>query len=86
MLAIMFVIMYVIVIRPERKQRKVRDEMIAAIKKNDRVITTGGMYATVAAVSEGDLTLKFDEGPTRVRVLRSAVASVVDKDGAAGGS
>ena len=79
----MLLIMYFIVIRPERKERKRKEALIGALKKNDRVITTGGMYASVAAVNENDLTLKFDDGPTRVRVLKSAIGTVLkdeDKD------
>ena len=82
MLAIMFFIMWFLVIRPERKERRKREDMISQLKKNDKVMTTGGMYATVAAVGEKDLTLKFDDGPTRVRVVRSAVASVLTPDSA----
>jgi preprotein translocase subunit YajC len=40
---------------------------------------TTGLYATVAAVHESELVLKFDEGPTRVRALKSAIASVVEE-------
>jgi preprotein translocase subunit YajC len=71
------VIFWFLLIMPERKERKRKAQMIADIKKNDRVLTTGGMYATVAAVNENDLTIKFDDGPTRVRVLKTAIASVV---------
>ena len=82
----MLLIMYFIVIRPERKERKRKEALIGALKKNDRVITTGGMYASVAAVNESDLTLKFDDGPTRVRVLKSAIGTVLkDEDKDAGG-
>ncbi len=81
MLGIMFFIMWFMVIRPERKERRKREDMIAQLKKNDKVITSGGMYATVAAVGEKDLTLKFDDGPTRVRVVRSAIASVLTPEG-----
>ncbi len=70
-------ILWFIVIRPERKERKRREAMLLAVKKNDRILTTGGMYATVAAVHEQELTLKFEKGDTRVRVLRSAINSVI---------
>ena len=73
-------IFWFVAIWPERKERKRKAQMLADLKKNARVLTTGGMYATVAAVSDVDLTLKFDEGPTRVRVLKSAIATVVDAD------
>ena len=45
-------IMWLVVFLPERKARKKKEAMLAAIKKNDRVLLTSGMYATVAAVNE----------------------------------
>ena len=78
-------IFWFVAILPERKARKKKQSMIDALQKNDKVLTTSGMYATVAAMGESDLTLKFDDGNTRVRVLRSAIASVLDKDGEAEG-
>jgi preprotein translocase subunit YajC len=83
----MFVIMagtlaifWFVAIMPERKARKKKQAMIEALQKNDRVLTTSGMFATVAALGETDVVLKFDDGPTRVKVLRSAISSVLDKD------
>ncbi len=77
----MFLILWFVVIRPERKERKRREGMINELRKNDRVLLTGGLFATVAAVGETELTIKFDDGPTRVKVVRSAIASVLDKNG-----
>ena len=71
-------IFWFVAIMPERKQRKKKQAMIDALKKNDRVLTTGGMFARVAAIGEQDITIKFDDGPTRVRLLRSGIASVID--------
>jgi preprotein translocase subunit YajC len=73
-------IFWFVAIMPERKERKRKTAMIDALKKNDRILTTGGMYATVAAVNENDVTLKFDDGPVRVRALKSAIATVIDPD------
>lgn len=84
MLGGLAVIFWFVLIMPERKERKRKQAMIAALKKNDRVLTTGGMYATVAAVSDNDFTLRFDDSPTRVRVLKSSIASVLTADDEAG--
>ncbi len=78
MLGGMALIVYFVAIRPERKERARKEEMLGAIKKNDKVLLTSGMYATVAAVNESDLTVKFDDGNTRVRILKSAIATTVD--------
>ena len=78
-------IMWLVVFLPERKARKKKEAMLAAIKKNDRVLLTSGMYATVAAVNDSDLTVRFDDGQTRVRLLRSAVGQVITQDGESDG-
>ncbi len=80
MLLVPLAIFWFVLIGPERKERKRKAQMISDLKKNDRVLTTGGLFATVAAVNESDLTIKFDDGPTRVRVLKSAIASVVNPE------
>jgi preprotein translocase subunit YajC len=79
MFGIPLLIFWFVAMWPERKERKRKAAMLANIKKNDRVLMTTGLYATVAAVHESELVLKFDEGPTRVRALKSAIASVVEE-------
>jgi len=73
-------IFWFVLMRPERKERKRKAEMIENLKKNDRVLTSGGLYASVAAVHDHEVVLKFDDGATRVRALKSAIASVVQDD------
>jgi preprotein translocase subunit YajC len=75
-------IFWFVLLRPERKERKRKAEMLENLKKNDRVLTSGGLYASVAAVHEQEVVLKFDESGTRVRALKSAIASVLEDDGA----
>jgi preprotein translocase subunit YajC len=74
----LFVIMYVLMIRPQRVKDKERREMLSKLKKNDHIVTIGGIYGTVAAIRDKDLTLKVDESSnTKLRVSRSAIARVV---------
>ena len=73
-------IFWFVLMRPERKERKRKAEMIENLKKNDRVLTSGGLYASVAAVHDQEVVLKFDESGTRVRALKSAIASVLEDD------
>lgn len=73
-------IFWFVLMRPERKERKRKAEMLNNLKKNDRVLTSGGLYASVAAVHDQEVVLKFDDGATRVRALKSAIASVLTDD------
>jgi preprotein translocase subunit YajC len=72
-------IFYFLLIRPERKRQKQREALISAVKKGDRVMTTSGIYATVAALADDSLTLQIAEG-VRVRFSRQAIQSVIGDD------
>ncbi|MBI4566084.1 MAG: preprotein translocase subunit YajC [Planctomycetes bacterium] len=81
---IIFVLFYFILIRPQRRQQKERERMIATLKKNDRVLTSGGIYGIVDRIKEHELTLKVDEkSDVRLRVARSAIVGL---EKTAGGS
>jgi len=73
-------IFYIVMIGPERKQRKKREEMLKALKKGDRIMTTGGMLASVAQVQEDVVTLQVADG-VRLRFTRQAIQTVLDEDG-----
>lgn len=72
----MYMIFWVLVIRPQRKQQRQRREMLSDLKKNDRVLTSGGIFGTITQVREGDVTLKIDDN-VRVRLAKSAVTEVI---------
>lgn len=77
MMILMFVIFWVLLIRPQQKQRKELAAKQAALKKGDKVITIGGMHATVNAVSERTISLKVAEN-TFIKYDKSAIATVVN--------
>lgn len=80
LLLLLGVMFYLILIRPERRKRAEMSKMLEELKKNDRVVTIGGIYGTVVNVQKGseDVTLRVDENNnTRMRVLRSAISRVV---------
>ncbi len=62
MILIMFVMMWVIVIRPQQKQRKELAAKIAAMKVGDRVVTAGGIHGMVHKIKDSIVTLKVAEG------------------------
>ena len=79
-----FVVMYFLMIRPQRKQAKERETMIAALKKNDHVVTNSGIYGIVkqAGATEPDVTLCIDERKdVCVRVAKSSIAALVKPSG-----
>lgn len=66
-------IFYFVILMPMRKRQKKVDEFLAALKSGDRVVTTGGLYGTVAKVEEQSVHLQIAPN-VRVEVARSAIA------------
>jgi preprotein translocase subunit YajC len=86
LIGVLGLLFYMMLIRPERKKRAQMLDMMANIKKNDKVVTIGGIYGTVvnAQKDSAEVTIRVDDN-TRLRMRRSAIASVVnDKDKDAG--
>ena len=72
---LIFVIMYFLIIRPQRTQMKKRGEMLAAIRRGDTVITGGGLVGKVTKVNEDDLEIDLGNG-VKVTALRATIADV----------
>ena len=75
-LALIFLIFYILLIRPQQKKIKQQEAMLAAIKKGDEVITNGGVYGKVVEAEPFDLTLEIADG-VRIKMVRSMVREVV---------
>ena len=72
---------YFMIIRPQQQQERKRRAMIDALKKNDKVLTSGGIYGTVVAVdSDHDrVVLRVDdEKGVKLAITRSSVARVIE--------
>ena len=74
MLILIFVVMWIFMIAPQRKQQKKMEEFRKSLKKGDKVVTAGGIYGTIAEVSEGEKTvlLKVD-GDVKLRVDKASL-------------
>ena len=71
---------YFLLIRPQKHEQSRRLTMLAAVKKNDRVLTTGGIYGVVTNVHReaDEVTIKVDEGTnTKLRVTLSSIAQIL---------
>jgi preprotein translocase subunit YajC len=77
MFGLMFAILYFLMIRPQQKQRQDRDRMLSAIKRGDRVVTTGGLYGTVTNLSDTTVTLRVAD-QVKLEFERSAIGRVVE--------
>ena len=77
-LIIMFVLMYFLMIRPEKKRKKKEQEMLAALKRGDRICTIGGIYGTIADIKDDTITLTVGRDNMSMVVTRWAIRSVED--------
>lgn len=78
-IALIFVVFYFLTIRPQQKKVKEHREMVAALRRGDKVVTTGGIIGTInRVVSDTEVLLDIAEG-VKVRVVRSSIGEVLAK-------
>ena len=71
-------IFYFMIIRPQQKRTKERKKLIESMKKGDKVITSGGMYGTIAGLDEKTVLLEIAD-KIKVKLDRSAIATIVSE-------
>ncbi len=76
-LIIIIFFFYLFLLRPQQKQRKELERQINSMKKDDTILTSGGIYARVIAVREQDVEAEISHG-VRVKIAKSAIVSVLD--------
>lgn len=77
-MVLMFVMMYFVMIRPQRMRQKQHEELIKNVKAGDHVVTAGGEHGIIASVKDTTIMLKVADN-VRVEYERSAIASVKKK-------
>jgi preprotein translocase subunit YajC len=77
-LALMIMIFYFILIRPQQRREKERQALLKAVKSGDRVLFAGGMIGVVTNVSDKTFSIKIAD-KVKVDVVRGAVTQVLDK-------
>lgn len=73
---LIFGVMYFLLIRPQMKQQRELAQMQAKLKKNDEVVTTGGIHGTIANIKDRTVTLRVDDN-VRLEVDKTAVTRLV---------
>ena len=71
--------MYFLMIRPQQKQLKAHRELLAGLKKGDRVVTQSGLIGRIDAITDKDLRLEIAAG-VKVQMLKSAIQGRVQAD------
>jgi preprotein translocase subunit YajC len=77
-LVLIFVVFWFMIIRPQKKQQDQRKTMLAAVKRGDKIITSGGLFATVKDVKADRVVATISEN-IKVEIALSAVSAVVEE-------
>lgn len=78
-LVLIFIVFYFLLIRPQQKKVKEHRAMVAALRRGDRVVTSGGLIGLVTKVlNDNEIQVEIAEG-VRVRLVRTAVNEVLSK-------
>lgn len=75
---LIFGIFYFLLIRPQQQKQKEHTKMVSELKKNDEVITAGGVHGVVVNVKDSTVVLKVDEN-VKIEVEKSHVSQVMKK-------
>ncbi len=78
--AAIFAIFYFLLIRPQQKQKRDRERMLADLKRGDRVVTNGGVHGTIVTLGEQTVVLRVAD-QVKLEVDRGAIARVMAAQG-----
>jgi len=73
---LIFLIFYFLVIKPNKNKKKEQKNMIDNLKKNDQIVTSGGIHGTVALVKEQSVVIRVDDN-VKIEFDKESVSSVV---------
>jgi preprotein translocase subunit YajC len=80
-LVLIFIVFYFLLIRPQQKQQQTLKARLNTIKRNDKIVTAGGIIATVKKAAENSTEIEAEIAPNvTVTLLRSTVSSVLTPD------
>ena len=72
---LIFIIFYFLLIRPQKKTQDEHKKMIQSLKKNDEVITSGGIHGTILNVKDNTVTLRVDDN-VKIEVQKNSIGSI----------
>jgi preprotein translocase subunit YajC len=76
MFGAIFAIFYFMIIRPQQKRAKEREKLLSNVEKGDKIITSGGVHATVVGLEEKSVLVEIAPN-VKIKIERSAIGSVV---------
>ena len=83
-LILMFAIFYFLLIRPQQKKSKLHKAMLSAVKKGDKVVSSGGLHGVITGISDDVITMEIAP-KIRVKVSRGSIAGILKRDESSSG-
>jgi preprotein translocase subunit YajC len=77
-LIIIFAIFYFLLIRPQQKKSKQHKQLLADLKKGDKVVSSGGLHGIITGLSDDVVTVEISP-KVRVKITRGSIAGVIRK-------
>jgi len=77
-LIIIFAIFYFLLIRPQQRKSKQHKQVLASLKKGDRVVSSGGLHGVITGLTDDIVTLEISP-KVRVKVSRGYIAGIIGK-------
>jgi preprotein translocase subunit YajC len=82
MMAMLIVVMYLVMIRPQQKKAKEHANLLKTLKPKDKIVTSGGIFGEVLTVKEKTLTIRSSvSSDTKLEILKSAVSEITERAG-----
>ncbi|QKS60083.1 preprotein translocase subunit YajC [Paenibacillus barcinonensis] len=78
-LVLMVAIFYFLMIRPQNKKQKQRNQMLSQLKKGDKIVTIGGLHGTIAEITDDVVVLRVND-VTKLTFDRNAISSAVSRE------
>lgn len=75
---LLLVLFYFLLIRPQQKQQKVRQEMLGNLQKGDRIVTIGGMHGVIKEIQEDTLVVRVADN-VNIKLNRQGIDSVLSE-------
>jgi preprotein translocase subunit YajC len=76
-LVLFVVVFYFVVMRPQQKKAKTHAEMLKSVRRGDKIITTGGIVATVTNVTDKHVAVRSAD--TKLEITRAAIAEITER-------
>jgi preprotein translocase subunit YajC len=78
-LILMFAIFYFLLIRPQQKKSKQHKEMLASVRKGDKIVSAGGLHGVITGIADDVVTMEIAP-KIRVKISRGSIAGILRRD------